>query len=90
MLGGNDIDEDIFQVNYSMTGPCKTTRLTCFTQDGERQIMHGPSLTEAGLPSQEPEFMPEVRDAKHRPLPLALPFAPVGFNLADWPPAKTK
>ena len=56
----------------------------------ERQIMHGPSLTEAGLPSQEPEFMPEVRDAKHRPLPLALPFAPVGFNLADWPPAKTK
>ena len=54
--------------------------------------------TEAGLPSQEPEFMPEVRDAKHHPLPLALPvsfcfaplplalpFAPVGFNLADWP-----
>ena len=24
------------------------------------------------------------------PLPLALPFAPVGFNLADWPLGKTK
>ena len=51
----------------------------------ERQIMHGPSLTEAGLPSQEPEFMPEVRDARHHPLPLALPvsfcFAPLPLAL---------
>ena len=32
------------------------------------QSPNGEGFLLAGFPSQEPEFMPEVRDAKHRPL----------------------